>query len=55
MTRLSYIYNVLNSVDTNPPTSARILSGRVGRSQTSVQRHLMKLVKVNRLCKIIPH
>ena len=45
--------NILNSMDTNPQISTRILSGEVGCSQTSVQRHLMRLGKVNRRCKYI--
>ena len=43
------------SVESNPSTSTRILSARLGVSQRTVVRHLKAISKVNKRCKEVPH
>ena len=46
---------ILNAVETNPSTSTRRLSDKLGISQTSVIRTLHAHGKVNKCCREVPH
>ena len=43
------------SVEANPATSVRRLSGELGTSKSTIARQLHKLGKVNKRCREVPH